>query len=218
MVRAFTLISILAVVCASPALAGITTATYDLMVSDHFSSQNFGTVGIVADDVAGTVTFTVTPEKIAAYGQYAWDFGIDSFGWNFDSAAFTNSPSGWSVAGPTNWWNYFTSSQSQTSAFGHFDVAADRGWWGGSQNPLSFTLTLPSSSAFRAIVSNFADANEKDYVFAAHVVGYSGTRCSESQWVAARASDLRVVPIPVPGAIALGLLGLAGLRPFRRVG
>lgn len=210
--RNLALLSVLAVT-ALPTFAGITTASYVLSHSNTFSqSTNYGQVDLIADDVAGTITFTVTIERPALYGEIGDNFGIQTFGFNFESLDLPNT-AGWEFSGPA--WDY-SGRNARLDGLGLYDVAIT-GDGGSRQDPLSFTLQLPDSRLFAAVVGNFAQPNAAGYFFAAHIAGFSAADNIGSHWVAATASDyIRVVPIPAPAALLLGSLGLATLFLGRR--
>jgi hypothetical protein len=61
----------------------------------------FGSVKIDADSALGTVKFTVDAFTPAVYGPIGPNFGIQSFGFNFQN--LTSAASAWTTLLPAGW-------------------------------------------------------------------------------------------------------------------
>jgi hypothetical protein len=193
-------------VLAVPALAGITTTVTPLTISNVYASQTFGTVTVTADDVLGTVRFIVTPVAVPAlYGNLS-NFGIQRFAFNYSHSAISAAPSTWTMALPDKWTS--NTSNPNVASFGNFTVL-ESGTGATRKNPLDFTIRLPQHA--EATAANFTVANGAGYSFAAHIAGYATD--PGSHWVGSRPP---ASPVPVPGAVALGGLGLSILGAARR--
>lgn len=199
--------------CVGVADAGMSSKTVSLSTSNTYGAGDFGSVLIEADDVAGTVTFTVDATVNATYyGAAGSNYGIQSFGFNYDTSAVTG---GFSVALPTDWKD---KGSKNLSSFGRFDPTL-QGTGSSRQDPLVFTLTL--NNVGEAVADYFATANADGFMVAAHIAGYTGNDewAATSHWAAGDGTDPTPNPppsTPLPGAVLLGVLGLAVVGATRR--
>ncbi len=197
-----------ALATAATANAGLSSMSFDLTMSDDYGAGNYGRVDIVADNVAGTVNFTVTAyDNLPQYDDLS-RFGFDRFYFNFDSSAVSNGASSWDVDNPYRWYHH---SSGSTSGYGNFDAYERTYWSSYRKSTLNFTIELDEAS--EAVASNFAEANGDGFFFAGRIGGFeddSEGGGGSKHWVAATA------PVPAPGATMLGLVGLAVLSRFRR--
>lgn len=191
-----------------PAYGAMTFRAADLTISNTYSSRLFARVDIAADDALGTVRFTVTPFNVQPLYGNLQNFGIQSFGFNYDSGAVSALPADWTTNLPGDWTQSAPANGSNLSAFGRF-AAVESGRGNSRQDPLQFTIRLPSGQWGQAVADHFVKPNSDGYMFAAHIAGYGNS--PGSHWVAAQV-------VPAPGAALLGALGLAlGVR-LRRQG
>ena len=82
---------------------------------------NYGSVQIDADSVLGTVQFTVDAFTPAVYGAIGPNFGIQSFGFNFQN--LTSTPAAWGTALPAGWSQ--NDAGGNEDGFGSFMVTED---------------------------------------------------------------------------------------------
>lgn len=186
---------------ASRSPAGITALSTDLTRSNTFSAYLYGRVDVLADDLLGSVRFTVTPFDVQPLYGTLDNFGIQRFGFNYDKSAVTSAPGEWGLLLPGGWSG--DSDGGILSEFGFFDVI-ENGTGYSRRDPLVFTLTLPTAS--QAIATNFRVLNSDGYVFAAHVAGFDNG--PGSHWVAAY--------VPAPESSLLGVIGCGIVAALRR--
>jgi hypothetical protein len=187
-------------------MGDISTGSWYLDQSGSFADGTiFGQVTIEADSTAGTVTFTVVPFQLQSlYGELT-NFGIDKFGFNYQNIA--SAPQKWGLDLSSGWKQ--TSDQT-LSGFGDFMVM-EKGVGNSRQDPLIFTLTLPTPS--EAVVSNFAvlstgNASEGNVLFAAHAAGFENDPTSHYMGGS-------TLVVPVSASVLLGGIGL-GLVAWRK--
>jgi len=180
--------------------ANITSGSWIMDQSNTFADGTpYGQVDIEANDIAGTVKFTVDAFDVQPLYGTLTNFGLQKFGFNFDNV--TSLPSAWTLALPGGW---SQGTSSNLDGFGNFEVK-EAGTGQYRQDPLMFTITLPTATVSEAIASNFAvlpggNPSEGSFFFAAHVAGFGNN--PGSHYIGGS------TVVPVPGAAALGALGL----------
>lgn len=199
---------------ASQALAGMTSASYNLGVSNQFGEQLMGTVDVLANSSDGSVTFTVALAGVPSAAIEFGNYGFGEFTFNVNQNAVTAPTSEWAITTPNSAREH-RPQLGATSPFGEFALRQIRSNTNGG--PLVFTIWLPEAYRSQAVASNFTFANNDGYVFGAEILGPSGAVRADSHWAGARVNDLRAVPIPAPGAVLLTALGLAVAAIARRV-
>lgn len=217
MKRAIAIFS-LVVVAASASLSSA-AVTVSLNQSNTFSDNvPYGTVTLAADSGAGKVTFTVDAFTPAIYGTIGKNFGIQTFGFNYDTsivgaltAADFDLPSGWSFGG-----------SGTLSAFGLYLVNVD-GTGNSRQDPLVFSVkNLTAAEAVEAnFIVNGAGGAQGTFPFAAHVAGFESGLLGDdgkeigSHWIAGGPiipDGDGLVEAPEPASIAAWtILGAAAM-------
>lgn len=193
---------------AQSAKANITSGSWIMDQSNTFADGiAYGQVDIVANDVLGTIQFTVDAFNVQPeYGTLS-NFGIQSFGFNYQN--LTSAPSTWVKSLPSGWTQ--NDNGGYEDGFGSFTITED-GSGSSRQDPLIFSITIPSAG--EAIASNFAvlstgNAGQGNVYFAAHVAGFSND-LAQSHYIGGSN------PIPVPGAVVLAGLGMGLVGLVRR--
>lgn len=200
-------------VAANSARANITSGSWIMDQSNKFADGvAYGQVDIEANDVAGTVEFTVDAFDVQpTYGTLS-NFGLQAFGFNFDN--LTSTPSGWTIALPTGWSQ--DNNGGNMIGFGSFEVK-EVGTGSTRQDPLVFTITLPTAG--EAIASNFAvngaGGVQGTFFFAAHVAGF-GNKPGSHYIGGSSESDTNHTPVPGAAVLAAIGLGIAGFINRRR--
>lgn len=189
------IVGITFLVASSMAVAGLSTATYTLDLSNTYGAGAYGTVKLDGDTTAGTVVFTVDAAWLSSYGSPS-NFGIQTFGFNTDLSLTTSM-----LSFPANW--SWSRNKSQ-DGFGKFEWVFE-GTGANRQDPLMITVSLGSNNP-NAVVSNFVGWSQggTSALFAAHVAGY--TASPGSHFVAATS----VIPAPAAASLVFIGLGLAG--------
>ncbi|MFO0838810.1 MAG: hypothetical protein U1D55_09810 [Phycisphaerae bacterium] len=192
------------------ASAGISTASFYLDQSSALAGGfDYGRVDIVADNVQGTVQFTVTPMHAANYSSVGPNFGVDRFGFNF--SGLSSTPSQWQIRMPSGW-RVLSNGASSIGGFGNF-VQLQRSGRGSAMAPLTFFIDLPNAG--QALASNFAlNSSGASTFFAAHVSGFDASGIHDHY---IGGSTLVSAPVPAPGAVLLGAIGLGALTALRRM-
>ncbi|MBN1346468.1 MAG: hypothetical protein JXQ73_27515 [Phycisphaerae bacterium] len=202
----------------SPAFGDLTTGAWYMDQSNTFADGiNYGRVDIEANSSTGVVSFNVDAFDVQpTYGTLGDNFGIQVFGFNF--ANLTSTAGDWAFSLPSGW----SDRSGNISGFGGFLVKTS-GTGGSRQDPLSFSITLPTAS--EAIASNFAvlstgNAGEGNAFFVAHVAGFNeteednGSTLTTSHYIGGGTPVTEQVP--APGAFLLGLVGLLCVDRLRR--
>src|SRR3990167_3461282 len=97
--------------------ANITSGSWFMDQSNTFADgTNYGRVDIEADDVAGTVKFTVDAFDVQPLYGTLTNFGLQKFGFNFDNV--TSLPSAWALALPSGWSQVTNSNRSEERRVG----------------------------------------------------------------------------------------------------
>jgi hypothetical protein len=199
------------------AYAGISGNAWWLDQSNEFSDGvNYGKVTIVANSNpgVGTVEFRVDAFNVQpTYGTLN-NFGIQSFGFNYQNLSSPLTASMVSGLDDPNW----TVASGNQDGFGFFEVTLS-GDGDSRRNPLEFTITLPTASD--AVLDNFTVLSEKlnggvpgegQVFFAAHVAGFANG--PGSHYVGGWGEDPDYVP--APPAVILGLVGLGAVSFVKR--
>ncbi|MBN2561998.1 MAG: hypothetical protein JXQ75_13820, partial [Phycisphaerae bacterium] len=202
---------------AGPINADMTSGEWLLDQSNTFADGvDYGTVSITANDATGLVEFWVDASVVGDYGTLGNNFGIQSFGFNFQGISST--PDQWNSDLPAKWDQ--ADGGGNMDGFGGFMVTED-GKGNSRRDPLHFTLTLPDAG--EAVVSNFTVLSTDAYgqgpvFFAAHVAGFgddgTGTGGYESHYIGG--STPAPAPVPAPDATLLGLMGLCHIVWMKR--
>ena len=186
---------------ASEALAGMTTASYNLAVSNQLGEQLMGTVNVRANSSDGSITFTVELEHPRVATLEAATKRIGEFAFNVDRNAVTAPAGEWAVTTPRAVRARTGRKLGANSPFGEFALGQIRS--SGSNGSLVFTIWLPEAYRNEAVARNFTAANADGFVFGAQLVDATGNLRSGDHWVGARSGDLRAVPIPGTGRCAV---------------
>ncbi len=193
----------------SSAMAAVTTADYKFDVSDTFSlsGTEYGSVSITADSTLGIVTFAVDAFDVQpAYGKLGKNFGIHAFALNLADDSILGSVK--SISKPSGW-SFSKAPDRSLSIFGEFDGGGKRDS-GSREDPLVFSLILKDASL--ADASNFVSPTTEGYLFTAKVAGFKAEPNSHWIGVGDLSTGPQVAQVPLPGAVAIGLLGLACVR------
>jgi len=202
----------LLVIGSAQSFADLSSGSWYLDQSNTFADgMNYGRVDILADSSLGTVTFTVDAFNVQPqYGTLS-NFGIQQFGFNFED--ITSDPEDWILSLPTGW----SQGTGKMDGFGTF-LVRESGSGGTRQDPLVFTITLPTHSEAEAgnfAVASTGTAGEGHVFFAPHVAGFNldGGDLPTSHYIGGSTP----VPVPAPAAWVLGAVGFGAVGLIRRV-
>lgn len=198
---------------ASVANADMTSSgTWVLNQSNTFADgvYDYGQVTIDANATTGVVQFTVEAFNVQPLYGSLNNFGIDSFGFNYENVTSSLGDWDWQAL-PTDWVYDAVANQD---GFGSFDIRT-AGPGSNRQVELSFEFKLPNAS--EAIASNFAvlaggNPDQGNVLFAAHVAGFSANGAT-SHFIGGPGGSTAV---PAPGAALLGMIGLATIAWLKR--
>lgn len=200
---------LLCVLAGSQSLADITSGSWYMDRSNTFPDDvDYGRVDITADSDTGEVQFHVVAFTVPYYEGLGDNPGLQKFGFNYTGVF--EAPSDWAWTLPSDW--SMDTGRNQ-DGFGEFQVLVESGEHGYRQDPLDFSLTLPSAGL--AVVSNFTvlstgTAGEGNVYFAAHYAGFSNPPGSHF------IGGSTPVPEPASGAALLGAIGLFAAGALRR--
>lgn len=167
------------------------------------SNENLGISGNFAKvtvTVSGdTANFVVDVDTILLP-----DGAVQTFGFNF-KGGITLAASDFSL--PTNW--SANTSGSVLDGFGRFENVVSTSGDNDRKDPLSFSITR---SGYTFTESDFNETNNKGYIFAAHIAGFTkmGPDSKTSAWFADG------TPVPEPATILLVGSALISMALIRR--
>lgn len=195
----------LSILVSLPAHGALVSYFLDQSNEDIALSDGTNYLRVDIEDVADDIRFTVNvlDALLLIAGP---NFGIQSFGFNFDPAALGVLPTNISSL-PTGW---TAGDDENQDGFGEFDLAVS-GTGSTRQSPtLQFFITGIAGDTPESYAAASSDmAGQGNVFFAAHVADYSEIFSDATGVDSAFFGGSTLVPLP--GALPLLLTGLAGL-------